>query len=279
MRYLFICLLLILPLRAADPIDGVAVLVKEEPITLYDIQQRMQEARLSRDAALKALIREKLEAQEIARRDISISDTMVRERIEQIAAQNGLSTSQLYDTVWNTEHLTSSAFKKKLEKTMLTQKLYSAIAMSALEEPGDAEMREYYRLHSQKYSHSETFDVTVYSAADERALKQKLENIMLYMPDVQSQDATLAYAQMEPRLADLLSRTKSGTFTPMLPNPKGGYVTFYLRSKSMPVMLPYAQVTAQVKEALMADEREQTLKDYFDRARLGADIKVLRLPD
>jgi hypothetical protein len=44
-------------------------------------------------------------------------------------------------------------------------------------------------------------------------------------------------------------------------------------------MVPFEQVKMQVQEALMAEKREQTLKDYFDRARLNAEIKTIRLPE
>ncbi|HHH72282.1 MAG TPA: hypothetical protein ENL04_00450 [Sulfuricurvum sp.] len=80
-------------------------------------------------------------------------------------------------------------------------------------------------------------------------------------------------------MAALLSKTKNGEFTPILPDPKGGVVAFYIRSKSLPVMQPFEEVKPQVQEALMADKREQSLKDYFERARLNADIKIIRLPD
>lgn len=260
-------------------VDGVAVLVKEEPITLYDIQQEMQQKKVSQKQAVDLLIRQKLEAQEIKTRDLSVQPSEVEERVQQIAQRNNLSISQLYDAVWSTQHLTSDQFKAKLEQTMLRQKLYRAIAMSNVDEPSEADMREYYRLHSEKFSHPDTINVTVYHAPAKGELNRKMNNPMLNLDDVKTQDAALPYARIEPQLAELLLKTKDGSFTPILPDPKGGFVSFYIRSKSMPVMQPFDKVESQVKEEMMADEREAALKDYFDRARLNADIKTLRLPD
>ena len=260
-------------------VDGIAILVKEEPITLYEIEQKMQDEHLTQPQAVDVLIREKLEAQEIKQRELVVSPGDVQDRIAQIAKQNNLSTSQLYDAVWSTQHLTRSAFEAKLKKTMLTQKLYGAIAMANMEEPGDEEMREYYRLHAEKFSHPETFDVTVYRAPAKGELQRKMNSPMLNLPDVTTQEATLPYAQLEPGLANLLDKTENGTFTPILPDPKGGFVSFYVRNRSLPVMQPYEQVKMQVQEEMMADKREQTLKDYFERARLNAEIKIIRLPD
>lgn len=263
----------------ARMVDGVAILVKEEPITLYDIAQKIDEGRLTQQQAVDLLIREKLEAQEIEQRELSVSATELQERVSNLAEQNGMTLSQLYDAVWRTEHLTQSAFEAKLKKSMLKQKLYSAIAMANMEEPSEEEMREYYRLHSEQFSHPETFNVTVYQASAKGVLQRKMQSPMLNLPEVTMQEAALPYAQLEPRLAALLAQTENGSFTPILPDPKGGYVSFFVRSRSLPVMLPFEQVKMQVQEALMADKREQTLKDYFDRARLNAEIKTIRLPD
>ncbi|UFS62428.1 peptidylprolyl isomerase [Sulfurimonas sp. HSL-3221] len=263
----------------ARMVDGVAILVKEEPITLYAITQKMQEGGMTQAQAVDALIREKLESQEIAQRDLSVSETELQERIKQIAGQNNMTTAQLFDAVWKSEHLSRSAFEAKLKQSMLTQKLYSAVAMANMEEPGDEEMREYYRLHSEKFSHPETFDVTVYHASAQGALKRKMDNPMLMLPEVTMQEASLPYAKIEPQLAALLIKTEIGAYTPMLSDPKGGFVSFYIRNKSLPVMQPFETVKMQVQEEMMADAREQTLKDYFNRARLNAEITVIRLPN
>ncbi|HHH73155.1 MAG TPA: peptidyl-prolyl cis-trans isomerase, partial [Sulfuricurvum sp.] len=253
--------------------------VKDEPITLYDIEQKMEEVQLTRKQAVDLLLRETLEAQEIKKRNLKVTSDDVNARISQIANQNGLTITQLYDAVWSTQHLTQQAFKEKLEKSMLTQKLYGDIAMSGMETPGEDELQEYYRLHPEQFSHSDTFEVTVYQSPAKGALQRKMSNPMLQVSEVTMQNAALPYARLEPQLAALLSKTIIGEFTPVLPDPKGGYVAFYIRSKSLPVMQPFSDVKSQVQEALIADKREQTLKDYFERARLNADIKIIRLSD
>ncbi len=278
MRFAAMWLVLGAILAWAGLVDGIAIVVKEKPITLYDIEQVMQKEHVSAKQAADYLIRSTLEAMEIEKRGIRVSEDEVNRRVEQMAAQNGMQVPQLYDAVWNTQHLTRDAFRKKLRKMMLTQKLYAKIAMSSLEEPSEDELKEYYRLHPEKFSHPKSFELTVYTSVDKTDLQRKIANPMRYLPSVTMQSATLDYARLEPQLAQLLLRTKDGTFTPILPDPKGGYVAFYVRARSMPVMLPFDRVKSQVQQELMADEREQTLKDYFNRARMNAEIKILRLP-
>lgn len=262
-----------------EMVGGIAILVKEEPITLYDIEQTAKAERLDVSQAVDRLIRQKLEQMEIDQRGLKVEPSEVYDRIAQMASQNNLSVSQLYDAVRSTQGLTRDAFTQKLTESMLAQKLYSDIAFSSIDEPQETEMQEYYRLHAERFSHPETFEVMVYTSGSQGAIEQKIANPMLQIPGVNVQPATLPYAQLEPRLAELLSQTENGRYTPILPDPKGGFVTFFVRSKSMPVMLPFESVKQQVKESMMGDEREQTLKDYFDRTRMNADIKIIRLPE
>ncbi len=279
MRRIFLAVLIVAAVAQAKIVDGVAILVKEQPITLYDIEQAMQKEHLPLSKAVDFLIRETLEAMEIKERGIRIGSEEINERIEQMAAGNKLTVSQLYDAIWSTEHLTRDAFREKLRKTLAAQKLYSAIALSALEEPTGEEMREYYRLHPEKFSKSRTFDVLLYESPDKQALEAKIANPMLNPPGIRSEAMRMEYDKINPRLAQMLNKAEPGTFLPLLPNPSGGFVAIYLKSKAMPTMEPYDSVAPRIKEAIMGDEREQTLKDYFDRARMNADIKIIRLPD
>jgi len=271
-------LLFIAATLGAQMIDGVAVLVKNEPITLYQIEQTMQQEHLSADAASDLLIRQKLEAEEIKVRGLSVSDSEVFAQISQLAQRNGLSVSQLYDAVRSTQGVSADEFRKQYKENMMRQKLFDSIAYATMEEPDDAQLQEFYRLHADQFSHPDQFEVTLYTSGDERALRQKIANPMYQTANIRTEQRTLHYDRVQPGLAALLERTKQGEFTAPVPDPSGGYVSFFIRGKSMPVMVPFEQAKALVGEAYMKNEREQVLKDYFERARLDADVKILRLP-
>lgn len=262
----------------AQMIDGVAILVKEEPITLYAIEQTMQKERLSAKAASDLLIRRQLEADEMKVRGLSVSDSEVFEQISQLAKRNNLSVSQLYDAVRTTQGLRADEFRAQFKENLLRQKLFDSIAYTTMEEPDETQLREFYRLHADQFSHPKQFDVTLYTAKDERSLRRKVANPMFHVSGVKTEERTLQYDRVPPGLAALLERTDAGTFTAPVPDPNGGYVAFYVRAKAMPVMVPFEQAKALVSESYRKNEREQMLKDYFERARLDAQIKIIRLP-
>ena len=58
----------------AEMVDGVAVVVEDAPITLYDIQKEMRTTRVDKKTAIDILIRKKLEEQQIKKRGLRVSE-------------------------------------------------------------------------------------------------------------------------------------------------------------------------------------------------------------
>ena len=261
----------------AELIDGIAVLVKKEPITLYEIEKAMQADNLDRKEALELLIRKKLEEQEIQERGISVSGEEVYDEIKRMAMQNNMSVSELYDAMYKIRGLDMETLKQRVREKLLSQKLYSAIAFSSMSQPSEEDAKEYYELHKELFSYYRYYDVVAYTSRSKRELQTKRDNPMFYSPSIKSESATLESDKINPQLKRLLANLEENSFSPILPTPDGHFVSFFLKSRRDKQTLPYAQVSSQVKNMIMQDKREKVLRDYFARAKLNAEIEVLRL--
>jgi hypothetical protein len=125
-----------------------------------------------------------------------------------------------------------------------------------------------------------SIDTVLYSSADQNLLKEKIANPMMSFSGVSTENMTVELAKINPRLAEILISTESGSFTPVLPQMGGsGYMSFYLLRKNETVSPELEQIRAQVENKIMEDKREQILNEHFQRMRVNADIKVLRLPE
>lgn len=275
----FIPVFIFTAVMAADAINGIAILVKDQPITMYEITKEMQKRHTSLSKTVDLLIRRKLEEIEVKERNIHVSSEEVFGRIKEMADQNKITVLQLYDAIAETRKMSEAELKAELKKTLLSQKLYQAIAFSHIDKPTVEEQHEYYDLHRDMFSHPESFSVTVYSAASKSRLKEKIDNPMFYAPDVRSEHVELKYNAINPRLAKILGKTKDASFSPILPAPDGGHMSFYMEDKKDIVTQPFEAVQNQISNAIMGEKREQVLSDYFDRLRLNAGIKIIRLPE
>ncbi len=262
----------------AELVDAIAILVKNDPITLYEIKQAQKEMKVDQAKVVDALIRKKLEEQEAKERGISASSAEIYADMEKMAQQNNMSVMQLYDAMQSARGLSEKQFKAKIKDRILNQKLYNAIAFSQIQEPTSAEEEEYYYLHVDKFTHPQSFKVIIYNSKEKEALETKINNPMFYSVDVTSEEADIQYKTINPRLAEILNETEAGKFSPILPSPDGGHMSFYVKDKLNTSTQALEDVRPQINASIMADKREQILKEYFARLKLNAEIKILRLP-
>ena len=279
MKKLFLSLLLT-PLLFAEIINGIAVTVDEETITLYDIRQEQTLTQLSTKETVDLLIRARLEQVEAKKRGLDVSNQEIIDDLNKMAAQNNMSLEQLYEAMSSARHLSEFQTKEKTKEKLLKQKLFDAIAMSKMDEATDEEVQEYYNLHLHEYQMPKFIDAVVYSSVDQSVLQQKIANPMMNISGIQTENVTLETAKINPRLAEILISTETGHFTPLLPQMgESGYMAFYLLSKNEPVTPELEQVRAQVENKIMQEKRDHILNEHFQRLRINADIKVLRLPE
>lgn len=262
----------------AQIIDGVAILVQEKPITMHDITNSMAETHLDENKTVDLLIRKKLEEREIKERKISVSDEDVINEIKRMAAMNNMSVEQFYDAVANSQNMTSEQVQKEIKERLLNQKLFQAIAYTRMDEPDAQEIKDYYELNKEKFNHPQSFSTTIYGSKQQSLLQQKIDNPMFYSPEISSKDQVFEYSQIAPQLAEMLSKTPVNHFTDIIPNGKDGYVCFYIQEITQGKDVKLEDIKAQVQNMIMADKREQVLKEYFDRARINANVQILRLP-
>lgn len=261
------------------PIGGVAVLVKNSPITLYEVQQEMKLSGTNATQSTDTLIRKKLEQLEASEKKIIVSSAEIDEELSRMAAQNNLSQEQFLNAMQTVRGLSEKDLRARVEESIKGQKLYSAIAFSKMAQPTAEEESEYYQLHLDEFSRPESFDVTTYVSPSQEALAAKIADPMRHIEIIQSKEESLPYAKINPQLAQILNKTAIGSFSPILPNGKNGFMSFYIREKNNVITENLESVRPQISNAIIGEKRNQVLNDYFTRLRLSADIKVMRLPE
>lgn len=263
----------------SSPIGGVAILVKNSPITLYEIQQEMDLGKITAQQSSDILIRKKLEQLEAEEKKITVSASDVQEELGRMASQNNLTVEQFLATMQNVRGLSEKDLKNKVEENIRGQKLYSTIAFSKMAQPTPEEEAEYYQLHLDDFSRPESFEVITYISNSQEALSAKIADPMRNIEAIKSKDEKLMYSAIHPQLAQILNKTQIGHFSPILPNGKNGFMSFYIQDKHNVITDNIDSVRPQISTMITGEKRNQVLNDYFTRLRLNADIKVLRLPN
>lgn len=260
------------------PIGGVAILVKNSPITLYEVTQEMKLSGADATKSADALIRKKLEQLEAQEKKIAVTASEITEEMQRMAKQNNLTVEQFLDAMKTARSINESDLKAKIEESIRGQKLYSSIAMSKMAQPTPAEEAEYYQLHLDEFSHPDSYDVTLYVANSAETLQAKIEDPMRNVPNISTKDEKIPAKNINPQLAQILNKIEVGKFGPVLPNGKESFMSFYMKDKQNLVTESLDTVRPQIANMIMGEKRNQVLNDYFTRLRLSADIKIIRLP-
>jgi predicted transcriptional regulator len=277
MRFITILFLLFTALLS-QTIDGVAIMVKNSPITLYEIRQEMELSKATPAQSVDTLIRKKLEQLEAVEKKISVSPTEIQEELERMAKLNHFTVDQLFEAMKTSSGLDKEQAKEKIKENLLGQKLYSSIAFSKMGQPGALEEEEYYQLHLNEFSRPESYEVTTYSSSSREALESKIENPMLNVANIDTKEESLPSKSINPQLVGMLNKIDIGSFGPIFPNGKDKFMSFYMNNKANIIIENIDSVRSQIDNMIMSEKRNQVLNDYFTRLRLSADIQIIRLP-
>ncbi len=277
--YKFLLSVICITSLSADMVGGIAIVVKGQGITLYEITQEMANLKVSARVASDKLIREKLEKSEIKERKISVESTEVYDDIKETAKRNNMSVNDLYEAALNANGVDSTQMKGKVKQKLLSKKLYSAISYSQVAEPTDSEVEDYYNTHKKDFLHPASFTVVIYQSKDKIPLIEKTQNPMFYSPEVRSSEQVLPYDRISPELAKLLVKTPINGFTAVIPDGQGGHMSFYIKDIESAQEGGLDSMRYQIANMIMRDKREQVLSDYFARLRDNANIKILRMPE
>lgn len=262
----------------AQIIDAIAIDVNGEPITTLEIEAVQAKLNMSKKASVEALIKDRLEKSAIEKANITVSPEEVDAKIEQIAEARRLTKEQMREALAK-RGLSWSSYKKQLEIEIKKEKFFAQNIASNIERPTDNDLRLYYETHKDKFS-SDTptsqISLIAYSSNSSTKLREAIQNPMRVIDGVKQQSVLASSSDMNPRLFKIIESTPEGTFTKPI-NTGRGFVAYFVKSKSNQGVGGFEVVKNRVAMAWLAEEREKALKNFIDKLKNSADIRVIRL--
>ena len=260
----------------AGTIDGVSIIINKEPITLYDVYKYSQRFNISKKEALDILVRQKLEDSEIKSQNITADSFEVDQYIENLATSNGLSQYEFLNMI-RSKNIDVADYKEDLKSKIKRDKLYKKIVSTKMQQMGDSELQAYYTQNADEFSQAASFDVTVYTGADQENLKNIQKNPMSPATNVDLKDATLEASKIDPQLAMMLNKTAKGSFSTIV---KSGdaYVMFFVKNKNDVKTISFADAKNYIYSRLADTNEKKSIDEYFEKLKASASINVIRAP-
>ncbi len=260
-------------------LDGIAIIVNNEPITTYEIEQTAQNLHIPKKEAIDLLIQKKLEVAQAKKLGISVSDFEVQNAIDNFARSKGMDIFSLREAIESKE-LSWEEYKKSFKEQLLRKKLYEAIARLQSKAPREQQLKEYYQNHPQEFQVAKRVQIVKYLSPSKEVLA-KIDQNPLYQPQnpmlLQKGEESVELQKVNPKFATLLSQIPEGHFGPILPL-GDRYMLIYVAKKEGKEQIPFEEAKGYILKKLANTTRGKSVKEYFQKLKASANIKIVRLP-
>ena len=274
MYKLFLALLVSSGISFANMENGIALIVNDEPITTYDIESTMAEGKMNKNQAVGLLIDKALYEQSVKENNITADIFDVNEYIEKLANANGMDLYS-FKAIVKQKYANYADFEEEAKDAVIRQKLIQKIVKGQLAVATQEDMELYYEKNKSQFSTSKAYEVMQYTSKNKASLISAINSPMMIPSDVEKTPVKLGIENLQPQMQFLLNETKINNFTPIFTANKQ-FTALFVTKKEGTVILDFASVKAKIFNDIMTTREKKYLKDYFEKEKLTADIKIVR---
>jgi len=275
MKKLLPFLLFSLITTQAQVIDAVAIDVEGEAITTLEIQAVQQKMNMSKQAAVEALIRDRLEKSALKKANIQVSHEEIQAKVQAIASSKGMSQAQMKDVLAK-KGLTWENYIKQLTTEIEKEHFFREHIVASVTPPSDSELESYYNTHQKEFSSAPIqMSLVVYLAPSVEKIKEAIANPMQPIQGVQKKNILASSNEMTPQLLALINKTPTNSFTSPVKTPQG-VIAYFVKSKGQQ-QSGFQAVKNAVANRWMQEQRVQAGQDFFNKLKSNANIRVIRL--
>jgi len=259
----------------AQVIDAVAIDVEGEAITTLEIQAVQQKMNMSKQAAVEALIRDRLEKSALKKANIQVSHEEIQAKVQEIASAKGMSQAQMKDILAK-KGLTWNSYIRQLTTELEKEHFFREHIVASVTPPSDSELESYYNTHQEAFSSAPIqMSLVVYLAPTVEKIKEAIANPMRPIQGVQKKNILASSNEMTPQLLELINKTPANSFTSPIQTGKG-VIAYFVKSKGQQ-QSGFEAVKNAVANRWMQEQRVQAGQDFFNKLKSNANIRVIRL--
>ncbi len=258
----------------AGMVDGIALVVNDDPITLYDIEKRKYEKNLSKEDAVSELIDESLFKELVIKNNITADLFDVNNYLEKLAASNGMDV-YTFKSIIKQKYKDYGKYEEQTRNLIIRQKLTNKLVRGNIKIASEEDLKIYYDNNSSKFQMASKVEAIQYASKNKAELIQSIKNPMINIPGISKNPIELDQSNLNPQLRYIINETKLNQFTPIFTSNKQ-FVSLLITKKDEQKTIEFEDVRDRIFNIVMQDREKKYLKDYFEKLKLSADIKVIR---
>jgi parvulin-like peptidyl-prolyl isomerase len=257
----------------ASIINGIALTVNDEPITLMDIKKKEIEGHMKRDQAVSELIDQVLFNQLVKKNNITADIFDVNNYLEKVAASNGMDLYTFKSII--RQKYDYKKYEENTKNLIIRQKLTRTLVRGNIKIATDEDLKIYYENNKNMFRAASKINAIQYVSKSKEDLKTVLANPMANLSSVSIAPISLNQSNLNSQLRYIINETKINSFTPIFASDKQ-YVSLLIKKKEGVQTINFDDVKDRIFNILMQDREKKYLKDYFEKQKISADIRVVR---
>jgi len=269
-KILLLSFIVLQTLSFAKMLDGVALIVEDEAVTIAEINAVQKQMNLSKKQAINLLIQDRL--QKSAMRDIQVDELSIDKQIDFIAKQNNISIKKM-QKILKAQGTSWRKYRKSIKESIQKDLFFNQYVAQTIPNPSEAELKAYYKKHKNDFAVPSVFKLVEYSAKTEKAMNNFLKSKK--KKNIKSRTITKKTKGLSSSILNALLQTREGGFTRAF-NAGGKYIAYKILSKSGKTIMPYEASRSSVEARWKQGQRSKALHDYFEKVKTQANIKILR---
>lgn len=259
---------------SADMVNAVALIVNDEPITVYDIQLKKYQNKISREEAVNQLIDEVLYKELVAKYNITADVFDINNYIEKVAASNGMDL-YTFKSILRQKYKNYTKYEEEVKNTIINQKLTQKLIKGNIPIANEDDLKIYYENNQNMFTAASKVKAVQYISENKKALEAAIKTPISNIDGVTKAPVDLNQTNINPQLKYIINETKVNQFTPIFTANKK-YISLLITQKDDIQTLAFDEVKDRIFNIIMQDREKKYLKDYFEKLKLSANIKIVR---
>ena len=205
--------------------------------------------------------------------EINPSEIEINAQMSQIGAHSGFKDWSDFEQALKNQGVNINDFRAQVKNNIALEKLYSKITNRPNANITQENARRFYQNNKSLFSRFINATITQYSSQN----AQDLENLKAKKPNnaLSAKAQKISATSTDARLVELVANTKIGDFTPIIPQ-GGFYVMFKINDKDGIYTPNFEDIEENVAQAMIAQEKEAMIEDYFNKLRVSANIQIIK---
>ncbi len=274
MKKLLFVFLVSLSASFAEMVDAIALVVNETPITLYDIEKKKFERKISKELAVSELIDEALFQELVQKYNIKADIFDVNNYLDKLAASNGMDL-YTFKSIIKQKYKDYAKYEEQTKQLIIRQKLTNRLVRGNLKIANEEDLKIYYENNQNLFKMAAMVKAVQFSSKNKTALIKAMKDPNADAVEVIKTPVDLDQKNLNPQLRYIINETNNNQFTPIF-NANKQFISLLILQKEDEQTIAFESVRDRIFNIVMQDREKKYLKDYFEKLKLSAEIKIVR---